>query len=177
MTIRFELKAATDDIHRELDDRLSRLDLAKPEDYRRFLDFQARTVPSAERALASAGLGDLVEGWCGSRRAAAIQSDLAALGETMPAEAPAPSISSTAELVGAAYVLEGSRLGGRVLRGRVAEGLPVSFLQGDGSLGAWLSLLSVIESLVSSDALLCEAKAAARRSFNWFLGVALEAGI
>ena len=63
MTMRFALKAATDDIHRELDDRLSRLDLGRVEDYRRFLEFQARTVPAVEGALACAGLGDFVEGW------------------------------------------------------------------------------------------------------------------
>jgi len=177
MTMRFALKAATDDIHRELDEKLSRLNLGKPEDYRRFLGFQARTVPPVERALASGGLGDLVEGWCDARRTADIESDLAALGEPMPPAAPVPAIAGTAELLGTAYVLEGSRLGGRVLRGRVAEGLPASFLGDDGSLGPWPALIAVLERFLHSEALLGEAKDAARRSFAWFVQIADEAGL
>ena len=177
MTCRFALKAATNDIHRELDERLSTLDLAKEEDYRRFLHFQARSVPSAERALACAGLEDLVEGWCASRRSEAIEADLQALGRSMPAEAPAPTISGTAQILGTAYVVEGSRLGSRVLRRRVAAGLPIRFLSDDGSLGSWPSLISAIDRLLDSDNLLSEAKDAARRSFTWFLQISREAGI
>jgi heme oxygenase len=177
MTTRFELKAATDDIHRELDQKLSRLNLGKTEDYRRFLGFQARTVPSLEAALASGGLGCLVEGWSDTRRSADIEADLAALGEAMPPAAPVPAIDGTAEILGAAYVLEGSRLGGRLLRQRVAEGLPARFLSGDGSLSPWPALLAVLERFLHSEDLLGEAKSAARRSFAWFVQVADEAGI
>lgn len=177
MTTRFALKAATEDIHRELDERLSGLDLGKAEDYRRFLLFQARSVPSVEQALARAGLGDLVEGWCASRRSTAIEADLEALGSPFPAPAPAPPIEGTAQLLGTAYVLEGSRLGSRVLRRRVAAGLPVSSLEDDGSLGAWPALVVLLDRLLDSDRLLDDAKDAARRSFSWFLGLAREAGI
>jgi len=177
MTMRFALKAATDDIHRELDDRLSRLDLGRVEDYRRFLEFQARTVPAVEGALACAGLGDFVEGWTESHRGTAIRDDLETLGNPMPPPAQPPIIAGTAELLGTAYVLEGSRLGGRVLRRQVAEGLPASFLGDDGSLGPWPQLLAAIEQNIHSDALLTEAKHAARRSFAWFLQVAHEGGI
>lgn len=177
MTIRFELKAATDDIHRELDQRLSFLDLGKAEDYCRFLLFQAQTVPSVEKALAHGGIGDLIEGWCSSRRSAAIEADLNELGSPIPAPAPSPSIAGTGQLLGTAYVLEGSRLGSRVLRQRVAAGLPVSFLEDGGSLGCWPSLLAILDRFLDSERLLDEAKDAARRSFTWFLRVAREAGI
>lgn len=177
MTSRFALKAATDDIHRELDERLSSLDLAKEEDYRRFLQFQARSVPSVEQALASAGLEDLVDGWCAARRSKAIEADLQALGGSMPEQAPAPAIAGTAQLLGTAYVVEGSRLGSRVLRRRVAAGLPVRFLSDDGSLGPWPTLIAAIDRLLDSDNLLSEAKEAARRSFSWFLQISREAGI
>jgi heme oxygenase len=75
-----------------------------------------------------------------------------------------------------AYVLEGSRLGGRVLKQRVASGLPASFLTGDGSLGPWPALVSAIERFLDSEPLVSEAKDAARRCFAWFLDVAREAG-
>lgn len=177
MTFRFALKSATDDIHRELDERLSCLDLAKEPDYRRFLDFQARSVPSVEGALATAGLGNLIEGWCAARRTNAIEADLEELGGSMPPASPAPAIAGTAQLLGTAYVLEGSRLGSRVLRRRVGDGLPVRFLSDDGSLGPWPQLIAAIDRLLDSDTLLSEAKDAARRSFSWFLQIAREAGI
>ena len=177
MTARFALKAATDDIHRELDERLSTLDLAAENDYRRFLDFHARTVPAVEASLASGGLGDMVEGWCASRRSDAIAGDLAALGEPMPKPVEPPVLTGVGELLGAAYVLEGSRLGGRVLERRVGPGLPNAFLKGDGSLGPWPPLIAVMDRLLYSDSLLGEAKSAARRCFTLFLTVAHEAGI
>lgn len=95
----------------------------------------------------------------------------------MPPPVRAPAIAGTAELLGTAYVLEGSRLGSRVLRQQVGEDLPAGFLDGDGSLGPWPALLRVIERYIHSDALLTEAKHAARRSFSWFLQVAREGGI
>ena len=177
MTARFALKAATDDIHRELDERLSTLELAAENDYRRFLDFHARTVPAVEASLASGGLGDMVEGWCASRRSDAIAGDLAALGEPMPKPVEPPVLTGVGELLGAAYVLEGSRLGGRVLERRLGPGLPNAFLKGDGSLGPWPALIAVMDRLLYSDSLLGEAKSAARRCFTLFLTVAHEAGI
>ena len=148
MTARFALKAATDDIHRELDERLSTLDLAAENDYRRFLDFHARTVPAVEASLASGGLGDMVEGWCASRRSDAIAGDLAALGKPMPKPVEPPVLTGVGELLGAAYVLEGSRLGGRVLERRLGPGLPNAFLKGDGSLGPWPALIAVMDRLL-----------------------------
>lgn len=176
MTTRIALKAATDDVHRELDDRLSRLDLQERADYRRFLQIHARAVPPVEDALAKAGLAALVDGWCEGRRSPAIESDVAALGDTMPPPAHAPEIDGVGELLGMAYVLEGSRLGGRVLRRRVGDGLPASFLS-DGPSNPWPALIAVMDSHLYSDALIGEAKGAARRCFALFLDVANEAGI
>jgi heme oxygenase len=177
MTNRFALKAATDDIHRELDRRLSRLDLAEPSDYRRFLSFHARTVPPLEKALAGAGASTLLTGWDKSRRASAIRTDLEALGEAMPAPVAVPPIKNAAQLLGTAYVVEGSRLGGRVLRQRVGEGLPASFLNQSEARYPWPTLVAALDRLLCSDALVGEAKDAARRCFTLFLNVAREAGI
>lgn len=176
MTNRFALKAATDDVHRELDDRLSALDLATDEGYRRFLGFQARTVPAIEGALAAAGLSELVLGWDEGRRSDALQSDFSALGQSMPAPAAAPSITSTAEALGAAYVLEGSRLGGRVLRGRVGKHLPARFL-GESGHNPWPRVVAALDRHLRSDADVDAARRAARRTFGFFLDAAKEAGL
>lgn len=174
MSPRFALKAATDAIHRELDTALSRLDLGEPSDYRRFLQFHGRTVPAIEHALASGGLGDLVEGWGEARRSSAIESDLRLMGEGMPAAVSAPPIHGTAGLLGTAYVLEGSRLGARVLRRRVRKGLPTEFLDDRNGHGAWPKIVAALDQILHSDVLLCEAKEAAYRCFALFLNVAHE---
>lgn len=177
MQARFALKAATDEVHRELDDRLSRLDLAREADYRRFLHIHARAVPPVEGALAQSGIGNLVEDWDEGRRSSAIESDLAGLGEEMPDATQAPTIDGTAEMLGTAYVLEGSRLGGRVLKRRVGHGLPVEFLSRSSNLGSWTSLIAVMDRSLYSDALLGDAQRAARRCFALFLKVTREAGV
>ena len=176
MATRLALKAATDDIHRELDERLSRLDLASAADYRRFLGFHAQTVPPFEEALAAAGASELIDDWDAGRRTAAIATDLAALGEPMPAPITVPPIRCTAELLGTAYVLEGSRLGGRVLKRRVGDGLPSSFL-GHSGHAHWSAVVATLDRHLYSDDLIGEAKAAARNCFRIFLKTALEDGM
>ena len=176
MATRLALKAATDDIHRELDERLSRLDLASAADYCRFLSFHAQTIPPFEEALAAAGASELIDDWESGRRTAAIQTDLAALGEPMPAPIAVPPIRGVAELLGTAYVLEGSRLGGRALKRQVGDGLPSSFL-GHSSHAPWPAVVATLERLLYSDELIGEAKAAARHCFGIFLNAAREDGI
>jgi heme oxygenase len=173
---RFLLKAATDDVHRELDDRLSALDLATDDGYRRFLGFQARTVPAMEGALAAAGLSDLIAGWEEGRRAASLESDLSALGHSMPSPASAPPITTAAEALGAAYVLEGSRLGGRILRGRVGKHLPARFL-GESTHNPWPHVVAALDRHLHSEADIDQARLAARRTFGFFLDAAKEAGL
>jgi heme oxygenase len=173
---RLALKAATDDVHRELDERLSRLDLACSADYRRFLAFHARTVPPFEEALAAAGASRLIDDWDSGRRAEAIETDLAALGEPMPKPVAVAPIRGLAELLGTAYVIEGSRLGGKVLRRRVGTGLPASFL-GHSRHTPWPAVVAALDRLLYSDQLLAEAQATARRCFGLFLSTAREDGI
>ena len=176
MAPRLALQAATDAIHRELDERLSRLDLASAADYRRFLGFHAQTIPPFEEALAAAGASRLIDDWEAGRRTAAIETDLAALGEPMPAPIPVAPLRGTAELLGTAYVLEGSRLGGRVLKRRVGDGLPSSFL-GHSTHAPWPAVVATLDRHLYSDELVEEAKAAARQCFDMFLKAARKDGI
>jgi heme oxygenase len=177
MSIRFALKSATDPLHEELDAALSRLNLGDRADYARFLKFHARTVPVIEKELAAGGLGGMVEGWCDSRRAGSIERDLAELGEAMPRPAPAPLIDGQAAMLGTAYVLEGSRLGGQVLQQRLGEGLPAHFLNHPSGVATWKKLIAVLDRHLYSDDLIGQAKDAARRCFAWFLQESREAGI
>lgn len=175
MSKRFALKAATDDIHQQLDETLSRFDLADPDDYAKFLAVHARTVPAIEAALADGGVADIIDDWLEEGRSGAIARDLAALGRPMPAPASTPRIDTVGALLGTAYVLEGSRLGGQVLRRRVGEGLPISYLGLLGADGSWPTVVAAIERHLYSDDQFGEARDAARRCFALFLTVAREA--
>lgn len=177
MSIRFALRSATDPLHEELDAALSRLNLSDPADYARFLKFHARTVPAIEQELAHSGLGEIVDGWCKTRRGEALRQDLAALGEAMPTPASAPLIQGKAAALGTAYVLEGSRLGGQILQRRIGESMPANFLNHPSGVGPWKHLIAVLDRHLYSDDLVSEAKDAARRCFAWFLHESREAGI
>ena len=176
MTNRFALKQATHDFHQDLDSRISRLDLSRDEDYRAFLKLHARAVPPIECGLAHAGLSHWVAGWNKDGRSLHIAADLAAVGESMPRSSPAPEFDSIGAMLGAAYVLEGSRLGARVLRRQVGDGLPTDYLN-DRSLDRWPEVAAAIEKHLNTDGRVSDAKDAARFCFGIFLDAAREAGL
>lgn len=177
MSARFALKAATDDLHRQLDERLSRLDLKQSADYLRFLDLHARVVPPIEDSLDVGGLDEVVQGWSSARRSPALASDVAALGRPMPSPVEFPDLQDVPALLGTAYVLEGSRLGARVVVKRVRDDCPATFLGGQGDARIWRDVIAALDQSLYSRSLIGEATAAARRCFALFLSVAHEAGI
>ena len=166
---RFALKAATDDLHDELDGRLAKLELADPADYLSLLKLHARALPAIEAALERGGLGEMVVDWQDHRRTGQLQSDLAALGEPMPEPAPVPAFTTPARVLGAAYVLEGSRLGSQILRESVPPGMPISFLSATPAASAWPRLVAALDRFLYSPQLLGEAVAGARACFTLYL--------
>jgi len=120
-SLRHTLRAATSDAHARVDAAFSRLDLACPADYRRFLAAQAGALLPLEAALDRAGAEAVLPDWPARRRSAALLEDLRRLGQ--PPGRPLPVIGDgPGWVLGALYVLEGSRLGGQVLRRRVLAG-------------------------------------------------------
>lgn len=175
MRARAALKAATDDLHGELDGLLGRLDLSRPDDYRAFLAIQARVLPPVEQALTDGGIAALVEGWPAHRRASLLASDLEALGEPLPVPAAVPRIDGAPALLGTAYVIEGSRLGGRFLAREVGAGMPAEFLRAPEQKAAWPAVLAALDRLDFSPSDLDKAIGAARNCFALFLCVTREA--
>lgn len=110
------LRAATAAAHEELDRRLG-FDRCDRDRYVTFLRASSAVVAPLELALAR---------WLGPdeiSRASALRADLEALGATPAPPAPVPELRSLAEAMGAAYVVEGSALGGSVLARTVAQAL------------------------------------------------------
>ncbi|WP_313088559.1 biliverdin-producing heme oxygenase [Pseudomonas sp.] len=125
-SVRTRLRCATAPQHQQVDQAFSRFRLEQPAGYRAFLRAHAQAIGPLEMRLQAAGVEQLLPDWPQRRRWPALQADLADLGEplviSMPAAADKPP--SAAWCWGALYVIEGSRLGGRLLARRVASGQP-----------------------------------------------------
>lgn len=148
--LRFALKAGTRSAHERLDAHASRLDLSDRADYLAFLCWHGTLVPELEAHLAGNGIAEVVADWPERRRTAALAADLAALGASggprtdivLPATRPA--------LVGIAYVLEGSRLGGAMLVRAVApalRGVATAYLDHGAGHGLWPRFVATINAL------------------------------
>jgi heme oxygenase (biliverdin-IX-beta and delta-forming) len=169
MSARAFLRSATADAHGRVDRLFSRFDLSNAAGYGRFLRAQAAAFLPVEAELDRADVAALIPDWPDRRRADQLRADLAALSVT-PAEPFSPDlfIQSKAPVLGAAYVLEGSRLGGALLKRSVAAGLPSQFLDSRQSAGSWRNFLKLLDTfLVRQDDLEAAAEAA-RQVFTRF---------
>ncbi len=161
--LRVETKAS----HKAVDAAFGRFALDTPNGYRDFLTAQARILPVAERIIDP---GSLLPGWRG--RTGALEEDLAALGQRMPAEFGFALPKGDGARWGALYVLEGSRLGGAVLVRRVAAGLPTGFLGACYRSGAWRALLDALDAADTGALWQAEAVDGAKRLFCAYLSAA-----
>jgi heme oxygenase (biliverdin-IX-beta and delta-forming) len=147
---RLLLRDACGAIHSRLDARLSRVNFSDRAEYADMLARMSGPLSATEGAL-SAGIAPALFGnWAGRLRAHALRADLAALGASFRQRFAAP-IESEAEAFGALYVLEGSRLGGRVLArmadesgDEVVQGATRYFRHGERA-GHWRSFLDAME--------------------------------
>lgn len=114
------IREATCHSHSRLDAALEKLDLAFPVYYEGFLRSQAEALFPLEAALEAAGIETTLSDWNLRIRTPALQRDLDTLNITCDPQ-PAPDFSSVAEMLGAVYVLEASRMGARVMLARLAE--------------------------------------------------------
>ena len=145
--IRETLKAATAPAHRALDECLGQFDLTTIAHYRRFLQASAAALLPLEQALERAGVAGMVDDWAERRRSEAIRADVAALhGSIAPVALSMPALDRPSVL-GALYVLEGSRLGASYLLRVVAASADprargaTRYLRHGAGKGLWRSFL------------------------------------
>jgi heme oxygenase len=165
---RAALRRATAPDHERLDALFGCFRLDDAAQYRAFLTAHAMALPAIEQALDSAGFAALLTDWPARRRGSAIATDLAALGATMPEPLGAPVLDTPAAQWGAAYVVEGSRLGGAMLAKGVTAGLPRSYLGTPQAPGAWRYFLGRLDEHVRSAEDIAHATEAARATFALF---------
>lgn len=165
---RLAVRAGTADDHERLDHLFEAFDLGDRDSYGRFLTAHARALPPVETALDAAGAEQWIPGWADRRRTALIVADLGALGLAPPPTANFTPLADDAECWGAAYVVEGSRLGGTLLARRVAPGLPRSYLAAAQAKGAWAAFVAAMDAALGSVERTERAIGAARRTFDLF---------
>lgn len=171
------LRMGTRPDHDRVDAAFGRFDLSARADYGEFLMAQAAALLPLEDALTKAGAGNVVEDWSERQRAHLLLSDLADLRMTPPGLLPAPDFRSPADILGALYVVEGSRLGGAMLARRVPGHLPRRFLS-DANSSRWRSLTALIDVELDTPPSKAAALASARATFALFEAAArAQAGV
>ena len=140
MAVHAQLRAATAGDHEVVDAAFARFDLNDPADYTAFLTAHAQALPAIEDALARfPGLPPM------RPRGALLANDLATLGLPMPVAPDFTMLHDLATAFGAAYVIEGSRLGGGLLARRVSPGLPTGYLSAVHLPGEWRAFSQALD--------------------------------
>ncbi len=165
--VRQRLRSETAGWHDRVDAVFTRFDLSDAVSYGRFLTAQAMAHLAVEAALDAAGVAAVLPDWPDRQRAPLLRSDLAALGLATPPLRPFSVLDGAAALLGAAYVLEGSRLGGALLRRSVPAALPTQFL-GASDSAAWRRLLDALDRHVTTAEDVAAATISARQVFSLF---------
>lgn len=144
------LRDACGAVHARLDATLSRVDFNDRAAYADMLSRMSAPLSAMEGALSSGVAPVLFENWAGRLRSHALRADLDALNTDFRQRFAAP-IENEAEALGALYVLEGSRLGGRVLARMAGEsadervrGATRYFRHGERG-GHWRSFIDKLE--------------------------------
>jgi heme oxygenase len=182
-SMRALLRASTAGLHAAVDARFAPMLDAGEAGYRSFLLASAAAVFPLEQALLTAGVDSLLPDWTQRTRAAAVCADLTDLGITDVALATPPPLAGAARMFGALYVLEGSRLGARLLvpdllaRNSSRVRVATRYLRHGEGHRWWQSFLTHLES--SRDVRACpgEAIAGARMAFALFLAGRSDAGL
>lgn len=158
------LRAATDALHDEVDRQAADFDLATPAGQRAFLEMMVRGLGRVEPALERGGVLGFFPQWPSRTRLEAAREELGGAGSRHSDEPL--EYAGEAEVWGALYVLEGSRLGSRMLA-RKAPGS--RFLAASAEDRTWPDFL---EALGTADERLSDAAGmirGARKTFAAFL--------
>jgi heme oxygenase len=177
-SLRDTIREATRRSHARLDAALGSVDLLRPDDYARFLRGQAEALLPLETALERHGIHGILPDWEYRRRTPAIEHDLSALDIDVD-PLPVPDLFSrgrdcAADLLGIAYVLEGSRMGARIILSRVAETPDAAiigataFLRHGFGKRLWPTFLATLENDPQARAQPARVIAAAQMAFGMF---------
>ncbi len=172
-----DLRAATAAHHDRLDMAFSGGAFRDRDGYARFLIMQALVLPSAEALLAGSREYRTLPDWDSRFRSAALAGDLARLGLPMPApHALDVNAALPGSAAGVAYVLEGSRLGGRLIAQKLTQAgmgdMPTAFIAHGAEARHWQSFRAWLDGRPSDGAYADAAVQAAIAVFERYIAVA-----
>jgi heme oxygenase (biliverdin-IX-beta and delta-forming) len=148
--LRCRLRDATAEAHERVNALFGAHELTFRPDYRWFLEANAAALLPLERALVEAGGERLFHDWELRSRSNAILQDLAQVGGTAPPLQLDYQLNDDA-IIGAMYVLEGSRLGAKVLVKRVTQSddpavaQATAYLRHGEGLSLWRNFVDTLE--------------------------------
>jgi heme oxygenase len=148
--------------------------------YRSFLLASAAAVFPLEQALLAADVGAILPDWAQRARTAALRADLGVVDVPV---APPPLLAGEARQFGALYVLEGSRLGAKLLlpellaRGSTRVRAATRYLRHGEGRRMWPSFLAQLESSQATRRYPDDAIAGARAAFALFVTGPAQAGL
>jgi heme oxygenase (biliverdin-IX-beta and delta-forming) len=176
--IRHSLRTATAQVHERLDSYARRVNLANRQNYGRFLQAQSGPVKALEAALEQFGVAQLLPDWSLRSRTTALEHDLEYL-HVRPESCPPVCLTSAAQASGTLYVLEGSRLGARVLLEQILNAAPAldpatRFLRHGIEYRLWPTFLRALEANVGVEDL-AKCEQGARNAFALFERSFMEA--
>lgn len=153
---RNSLRGATDHLHRDLDRIVASFNLTDVTHYRRFLQASAATLIAIEQLIETAGVSQLLPDWAERSRRDTILADLHSLDSQVQPLALRRTAPTPAEMFGILYVLEGSRLGARVLLEQVVASADervrnASTYLRHGQSNLWRTFLEQLESNAAAD--------------------------
>jgi heme oxygenase len=143
-SLREKLREATAGLHAELDDVGEALLARGAGGYARFLAGQGAVVIPLEKRLEISGIERVLPDWSMRARRYDLKADLRQI--TQPCEfVEVPAFRAPDELLGAAYVLEGSRLDASLLLQTLHLSTATRFLRHGQGKGLWPSFQNVLE--------------------------------
>ena len=170
--LRIALREETRASHEALDRAMIPFAMDDKEGYRAFLGVHGSILPAIERAMEKNGIAQDLPDWSARTRREALARDLEELGagsEPAIGEDQMPDLSTKAARFGAAYVLEGSRLGAKMLLRQVPDNgrhFPTNFLRHGESSRLWPAFVSMLDEADSLGISHAVAISAARHIFG-----------
>lgn len=172
-TLLHALRLETAALHEALDARFSGGLFESREAYQDFLVVQARVLPAIEDQLRRQADYRTLDDWEPRFRSSALFADLADLGIGRPPVLEFDLPPDEGHAAGAAYVIEGGRLGGRSIAARMKKsglaGLPMRFVGHGAENAYWRSCLIWLESRDADETYRNNAVDAARSTFGLFI--------
>jgi heme oxygenase len=168
------LRNHTQSSHRTLDSRFDASKLSSRPGYVAFL-LASCPIAAIEPALERAGIRHLLPDWDQRRRSSALACDLQRLAVSPPNNDPLVIASDAGTLLGWSYVLEGSRLGARMILQIINSGaIPeiasaTDFLRHGTDQHFWESFRTALSAIDDDPAAISKASAGADAAFQRFL--------